>query len=184
MEQPVLAGGRRNREYREETVRAAAEIVTRHGGFIRSVIRFQNGSRFEEEDVFQEFFLMLIRKPVPTDVRRLRSYLYKAIVHHVVDLIRQQVCYRRNLKKYAGEVRISINNRSAGNAFEDRGQRDAALAYMVRHLREREAQAFMLKYRDNCSIGEIAARMGVERRTVSRYLSEGLKRLQRTLAIE
>ena len=63
-------------------------------------------------------------------------------------------------------------------------QRGAALAYMVRHLREREAQAFMLKYRDNCSIGEIAARMGVERRTVSRYLSEGLKRLQRTLAIE
>lgn len=179
-----MAGGRRNRKCREETVRAAADIVTRHGGFIRGVIRFQNCSRFDEEDVFQEFFLMLLRKPVPPDVRRLRSYLYKAIVHHIVDLIRHQVCYRRNLKKYAEEIRISINNRSAGNAVKQGRQRDAALAYMVRHLREREAQAFMLKYRDNCSIGEIAARMGVERRTVSRYLSEGLKRLQRTWAIE
>ena len=179
-----MAGGRRNRKCREETVRAAADIVTRHGGFIRGVIRFQNCSRFEEDDLFQEFFLMLIRKPVPPDVRRLRSYLYKAIVHHIVDLIRHQVCYRRNLKKYAEEIRISINNRSAGNAVKQGRQRDAALAYMVRHLREREAQAFMLKYRDDCSIGEIAARMGVERRTVSRYLSEGLKRLQRTRAIE
>ena len=179
-----MTGNRRNREYCQEPVRTAADIVTRHGGFIRGVIRFQNCSRFDEEDVFQEFFLMLVRKPVPPDVRCLRSYLYKAIIHHVVDLIRHQVCYRRYLKEYAEEVRISINNRPAGNAFDDRRQRDAALAYMVRHLREREAQAFMLKYRDNCSIGEIAARMGVERRTVSRYLSEGLKRLQRTLAIE
>ena len=179
-----MAGGRKNRKCREEMVRAAADIVTRHDGFIRGVIRFQNCSRFDEEDVFQEFFLMLIRKPVPPDVRCLRSYLYRAIVHHVVDRIRHQVNYRRNLKKYAEQIRIPINNRSVRNALPEDGQRDAALAYMVRHLREREAQAFMLKYRDNCSIGEIAARMGVERRTVSRYLSEGLKRLQRTLAIE
>ncbi len=179
-----MAGGRRNRKCSEETIRAVADIVTRHSGFIRGVIRFQNCRCIEEDDLFQEFFLMLIRKPVPPDVRCLRSYLYKAIVHHVVDLIRHQVSYRRNLKKYAEEVRISINNRPVANASKNGGHRDAALAYMVRHLREREAQAFMLKYRDNCSIGEIAVRMGVEKRTVSRYLSEGLKRLQRTLAVE
>lgn len=179
-----MAENCKNRERREEVVRAAADIVTRHDRFIRGVIRFQNCSKFEEDDLFQEFFLTLIRKPVPANVRRVRSYLYRAIVHHVVDRIRHQVCYRRNLKKYAEEVRISINNRPVANALRDSGQKDAALAYMARHLREREAQAFMLKYRDNCSVGEIAARMGVEKRTVSRYLSEGLKRLQRTLAIE
>ncbi len=165
-------------------VRTAADIVTRHGGFIRGVIRFQNCNRFDEEDLFQEFFLVLIRKPVPPEVRRLRSYLYKAVVHHIVDLIRHQACYQQTLREYAKEVRISTHNRLAGNTLENKEQRDAALAYMVRHLREREAQAFVLKYRDNCSIGEIATRMGVEKRTVSRYLSEGFKRLQRTLAIE
>ncbi len=165
-------------------VQTAADIVTRHGRFIRGVIRFQNCNRFDEEDLFQEFFLLLIRKPVPPEVRRLRSYLYKAVVHHIVDLIRHQACYQRTLQEYAKVVRISSSNPPAGNTLENKEQRDAGLAYMVRHLQGREARAFILKYRDNCSIGEIAARLGVEKRTVSRYLSEGLRRLQRKLAIE
>jgi RNA polymerase sigma factor (sigma-70 family) len=58
------------------------------------------------------------------------------------------------------------------------------VAYLSRLLQDREAQAFVLRYRDNCSIPEIAARMGVDRRTVSRYLAESLRKLRRDLAPE
>ena len=58
------------------------------------------------------------------------------------------------------------------------------VAYCVRHLRERQAQAFVLRYRDNYDIAEIAQEMRVAQRTVSRYLSEGLRRLQRVWAVE
>ncbi len=183
-EQPVAAGVDRQGDGEGRTTRPVTDIFDEYADFIRAVIHFQACGRFDEEDFFQEFFLLLVHKPVPMGVRNVKGYLYRAITHHVVDLIRRQQCYRRNLKKYSRETRISINNRPAENALIDDDQRAAVLAYVIRHLHEREAEAFTLKYRDNCTIPEIAARMGVDKRTVSRYLSDGLKRLQRTLAIE
>jgi RNA polymerase sigma factor (sigma-70 family) len=166
-----------------ETVQAAAEIFSEYDGFIRAVIRFRAHNKSEEEDLFQEFFVTLIRNPVPADVRSIKSYLYRAIVNHIVDSVRRRETSRRAVKKYVKETGFPINNRSAENVFiEDVEERNAAIAYFVRHLHEREAQAFVLRYRDNCSLGEIAAKMGVNVRTVSRYLSEGLRRLRKTLA--
>ncbi len=160
----------------------AVAIFSEYGDFILAVIRFQTHDRIWQEDLFQEFFLDLIHRPVPAGVRNLKSYLYRAVVNHVLDSVRARESYRRAVKKYVKETRIPINSQSAGNAFiEETEQRNATIAYLVRHLQEREAQAFVLRYRDNFSIGEIAARMGVNGRTVSRYLSQSLKRLRETL---
>jgi RNA polymerase sigma factor (sigma-70 family) len=164
-------------------VQAAARIFNEYGGFIRAILRFQARDQFEEEDLFQEFFLSLICKPVPADVRNFKSYLYQAVTNHVRDSARRRACHRRAWKKYAQETGISIYNRLAENVFrEDTEEKNALIAYFVRHLQQRQAEAFVLRYRDNYSIGEIAARMGVNARTVSRYLSEGLRTLRRILA--
>lgn len=182
-EQPAVAGYRRRGRPDDDAVQRAVAIFNEYGDFIRAVIRFQAHERSWQEDLFQEFFLTLIRKPVPAEVRNIKSYLYRAIVHHVLDSVRARENYRRAMKKYAKKTRIPINNRSAESALiEDTEERNATIAYLARHLQEREAQAFLLRYRDNFSIGEIATRMGVNARTVSRYLSESLKRLRETLA--
>jgi len=178
-----VAGVRRKGRHGKDAVEAATAVFNEYGGFIQAVIRFQTAGKFDPEDLFQEFFLVLVHKPVPPDVRNIKSFLYRAVVNHVLDLVRRRARHGRDMKKYSEETRISINNRAARNAFikEEKG---AAVAYMVRHLQVREAQAFVLKYRDDCSIAEIAATMGVNKRTVSRYLSEGLKKLRKTMAIE
>lgn len=166
-------------------MRAAVEVFREHGDFLRAVVRFQVRNKSDEEDLFQEFFLALIRKPVPADVRNIRSYLYHAVVHHVVDAMRTRENYRRSLKNYAKEIRISINNRPPRNALvDDEEEKEAVVAYFARHLQDREAQAFVLRYRDNCSNAEIAARMGIREQTVRRYLSVGMKKLRNTLAAE
>jgi RNA polymerase sigma factor (sigma-70 family) len=179
-----VARVRRAERLGAEAVRSATEIFNEYSGFIQAVIRFRAHNRSEEENLFQEFFLTLVRKPVPPDVRNIKSYLYRAIVSQVVDSMRRQESYERAVKKYVREARFPINNRPAENVFiEDAEERrNAVIAYFVRHLQEREAQAFVLRYRDNFSIGEIAVKMGVNVRTVSRYLSEGLRRLRKTLA--
>ncbi len=178
----VVAGYRRRGRLDGDAVRRAVAIFNEYGDFILAVIRFQSHDRSWQEDLFQEFFLALIRKPVPADVRNITSFLYRAVVNHILDSVRTRDNYRRAVKKYAQKTRIPINIRSAGNVLiEDTEERNATIAYLARHLQEREAQAFVLRYRDNFSIGEIAARMGVNARTVSRYLSESLKRLRETL---
>jgi RNA polymerase sigma factor (sigma-70 family) len=182
-EQPVVAGYRRKARPDSDAVRRAVAIFNEYADFIRDVIRFQAHDRSWREDLFQEFFLELIRRPVPADVRNVKSYLYRAVVHLVLDSARAQDNYRRAMKKYARKTRIPINTRAAGNALieEDTEGRYATVASLARHLQGRAAQAFVLRYRDDFSVGEIATRMGVNARTVSRYLSESLKRLRETL---
>ena len=116
-------------------------------------------------------------------MQHIKSYLYRAIINHILDSVRARQTYRHAVKKYAKETRIPINNRGARNVLiiEDTEERNATIAYLARHLQEREAQAFVLRYRDNFSISEIATRMGVNARTVSRYLSESLRRLREML---
>ncbi|MCL5282971.1 MAG: sigma-70 family RNA polymerase sigma factor [Planctomycetes bacterium] len=178
-----MARYRRRGSPGDDAVRRAIAIFNEYGDFIRAVIRFQAHDRSWQEDLSQEFFLELIRRPVPADVRNPKSYLYRAIVHHILDSARARDNYRRAVKKYARNKRIPINNRSAGNALlQDTEERNATIASLTRYLQEREAQAFVLRYRDNFSIGEIARRMGVNARTVSRYLSESLRRLRETLS--
>jgi RNA polymerase sigma factor (sigma-70 family) len=181
-EQPVVTGYRRRGRPSADAVRRAVAVFDEYGDFIRTVIRFQTHDQSWREDLFQEFFLTLLRKPVPADVRNVKSYLYRAIVHHILDSVRTRRTYRHAVKKYVKETRIPINNREAGTALiEDTEERNATIASLARHLQEREAEAFVLRYRDNFSIGEIAAKMGVNTRTVSRYLSESLRRLRETL---
>ncbi len=178
-----MTGVRREGQCENEAVQAATRIFSEHSSFIHAVIRFRAAGRFDPEDLFQEFFLTLVHKPMPPDIRNIRSFLYRAIFNYVLDRVRKQATYGRNLEKYAEEARISLNNRPSENAFIEEEDK-VAVSCLVRHLQEREAQAFVLKYRDNYSIAEIAATMGVNKRTVSRYLSEGLKKLRKTLAIE
>lgn len=180
---PVVAGSQRNEELGGDAVRAATEVFNAHGGFIRAIIRFQAHNKPEEDDLFQEFFLALIHKPLPANVRNIKSYLYRAVVNHVLDSARMRDNYRHIVRKYVEETGIPINSCPAGNVFiiEDAEEQEAAIAYFARYLQEREAQAFVMRYRDDFSISEIAVKMGVNVRTVSRYLSEGLRRLRKTL---
>jgi RNA polymerase sigma factor (sigma-70 family) len=165
-------------------VGAAAELFAKYGGFIRAVIRFQAKNQFREDDLYQEFFLSLIRKPVPANVQNIKSYLYRAITNDIVDSARRQERRQYHLEKHAQEIRISIYKRTPADALVLGDERDSAFRYLTRQLRQREAEAVTLRYRDNCSIAEIASKMGVDKRTVSRYLSAGLRRLRRDLAIE
>ena len=163
---------------------AAYAIVAEYGGYIRAIIRFQAKNEFLEEDLFQEFFLLLVAKPMPATVYNIKSYLYRAVTHFVVECSRREARYDRCLRKYADEFRFPVHNRGSGSALLRGEEAETVLRRLAGHLRRREAEAFRLRYRHNFSVAEIAREMGVDRRTVSHYLSAGLKRLRRVRAIE
>ena len=48
----------------------------------------------------------------------------------------------------------------------------------------REAQVVTLRFRDNYEISDIASELGVNRRTVSRYLCAGMGKIRSMLGIE
>jgi RNA polymerase sigma factor (sigma-70 family) len=171
-------------ECREGPSAAAARIFAEYGDFIRTVLYFRVRNLARVEDLFQELFLKFVEQPIPADVVNIKGYLYQTIVNDTVDLMRRQEKYRRHMRKYAEEVRISIHKRPSQDAIEETEERSSRFAYLVRQLRRREAQVVTLRYRDNCTIAEIAQKMGVHKRTVSRYLTSGMRELRRMLAIE
>ena len=174
----------RNGESGREAVLKASAVYAEHGDFIKAMIGFLAKNQFRTDDYYQEFFLSLVRHPVPADVKNVRSYLYQAIRHDILDWTRKQAAEKQRLEKHAQEIRISIYNHTPTDAIVLDDERISAFRYLTRHLCRREAEAVMLRYRDNCSIAEIASEMGVDKRTVSRYLTAALDRLRRGLVIE
>jgi RNA polymerase sigma factor (sigma-70 family) len=166
-------------------VAAAVKVFAKHGGFVRSVIRLRIHDPSRREDLYQELFLRLILQPVPADVQNVRGYLYRAIINDIVDLARERENDRRHLKKYAEKTRIFIHKSPSPSAIiEETEEQVSIFGYLTKQLKRREAQVVILRYRDNCSIAEIAAEVGIDRRSVSRYLTSGLRQLRRKLAIE
>lgn len=167
-----------------KAVNAAATVFREHGAFIRTIIRFQAGSEFQEDELAQQLFLSLVNAPIPEDVENVRSYLYQAIANDVIDLGRRKARQRKHFRKFAEEFRISIHKQAPADALMGEEESNAAFACLTRQLSSREAEAVKLRYQDDRSIPEIARIMGVDRRTVSRYLTAALKQLRRILAIE
>ncbi len=173
-----------NTECQGEAVAAAVRVFSEHGGFIRTVIRMRVRDASRCEDLFQELFLRLVEHPVPADVQNVRGYLYRTILRDVIDLAREREQEERHLKKYAAQSRILVYKSPLRNAISAEAEENSAFACMIGQLRRREAQVMTLRYRDNYSIAEIAAEIGIDRRSVSRYLTSGLRTLRRKLAVE
>jgi RNA polymerase sigma factor (sigma-70 family) len=163
---------------------AAAAVYEQYGDFIRAVIRFEAKNEFQEEELFQDFFLALVARPVPANISNIKGYIYRALVNLVAERARQRARERRYLKKHIERIRISIHKRSAPTAFMDEEEEESLFQHLAGKMRRREAEAVMLRYRDNHSIAEIAEKMGVDPRTVSHYISAGLRELRRVIAIE
>ena len=136
-----------------------------------------------EEDLFQDFYLALAAKPMPDNIRDIKGYLYKAITHDIVDAIRRMERYESHIHKYGEKLNYSINKNGLENTLIEREELDKLFTLIKKRLPECESKAIALRYRDSHSIKEVAEKMGVEKRTVSSYISVGLKKIRQLLMI-
>ncbi|MHC4790492.1 MAG: RNA polymerase sigma factor [Planctomycetota bacterium] len=164
-------------------VERAAEIFAEYGDFILAVIRYQVNNDDLSEDLFQDFFLSLASKPLPAGIKNVKSYLYRAITNDIVDAARRVENYQTLLHKYACNLDFSINKSKPENALIDIEQINKLVGIIKGWLPHSEAQAMTLRYKYNHSIEEVAEKMNVSKRSVSRYLSAGLSKVRQILKI-
>jgi RNA polymerase sigma factor (sigma-70 family) len=163
-------------------VDCAAEIYSKHGEFILSVIRYHAGNNNEAGDLFQDFFLYLVSKPIPPNVRNVRGYLYRAITSEIIDASRRVKSYQARMEKYARNLNYSINKNSPENVLIEFEEINKMFKLIEGQLPHSEAQAVTLRYKSDRSIREVAREMCVNDRTVSRYISAGLSKFRQFLA--
>jgi RNA polymerase sigma factor (sigma-70 family) len=165
----------------QKNVGTATAVFAEYEDFIHMVIYSQVKNKSYAEDVFQDFFISLVSKPVPRNVKNIKSYLYRAICNDIVDNQRQVERYNVQIKKYQERLNFSINNTKPENALIKDEQLNKMIDMIKGRLTSSQSQAIALRYGTNRTVQEIAEKMGVKCTSVSRYICTGLRRMRQYL---
>lgn len=165
-------------------VQRAAAIFFEHGDFIRAVIRHKIKDESRAEDLFHDFFLSLASRPVPAEVQDIKGYIYKAIINDITDHIRRLGRYQAMTHRCADYNKMTVNNQLPENALMEKEQADRMVELIRKRVTKNEFKAIASRYRDDLSIKEAADRMNIDDRSVVRYISTGLRKVKKYLAIE
>lgn len=168
-----------NRNSTSHHVLQAEDIFGQHGDFIRTVIARQVKNPELVDDIYQDFFLLLITRPIPENTTNIKGYLYKAVVNHVIDAKRRVIRYREHVNQYASHIKISRNysvspKNSSYNA-------EKAFRFVQNFTSPAETRAMHMRYVHEKNLDEIAEKMGVKKKTVIRYISTGLSKIRRIM---
>jgi RNA polymerase sigma factor (sigma-70 family) len=161
--------------------RLASAVISQHDGYIRAIVRYFAHNAFEEEELYQNLFLALMCDPNLPIVENVRSYLYRVIARDAVDAVRRATAERKRQKKFAEKAGFSVYSPPPDFALIRAEELDGVLKCADDQLKPREAAVVAMMYQDDCTVPEIARRMGVKERTVHRYLSAALGTLRRLL---
>lgn len=167
----------------QDNVGTATEIFTIYRDFIYMVIYSQVKNRSHADDIFQDFFISLVFKPIPQNVKNIKSYLYRAICNDIVDTQRQVERYNAQIHKYQERCNFSINNTEPENALIKDEQRNKMFDLIRGRLTSSQSQAIALRYVTNHTIKEVAEEMGVKSTSVSRYICTGLRRMRQSFKL-
>jgi RNA polymerase sigma-70 factor, ECF subfamily len=160
---------------------ALAEVYRRHGGAVHALARRVLASDNLAEDVTQEVFMDLWKRPEQFDAARgsLRTFLLTKTHGKAVDLLRAEAA------RSARETRNARETAAAGYDL-DRYAWDLAVADQVRVAMEAlpggERRAIEMAYFDGKTYREVATLLGEPEGTVKSRIRSGLRRLREVLA--
>jgi len=161
-----------------DNVRLAESIYTKYGPFIRAVINCRVKDQHLRNDIYHDFFLSLVRNPIPDNVKDIRNYIYKSICNDIRDTKRKSDCYYRHLQ---GHYQIAANSQQV-SANESNIVEMEEVCRMLEaiegHLYTSEAKVLKLRYQNDLTNSEIAKRMNLGHATVETYMSTALKKLR------
>jgi RNA polymerase sigma factor (sigma-70 family) len=157
-------------------VQLARQLFIEQGEFIRSIVRYATSNNEYTDDLLHDLFIFFVAKPIPKDIRNIRGYLYKVILDKVKDWQRARTRYQTKIRYYG-----QMNLKPIAVLHQEGQQREEAreiLGLIEEHLTKTEVKAILLRYQNQCAIEDVAKKMNVKPRSVSRYISVGFKKIR------
>jgi RNA polymerase sigma factor (sigma-70 family) len=165
-------------------VQRATAVFSEHGEFIRGIIRLKIKDEGTAEDIFHDFFLSLVARPIPADVRDIKSYIYRSIINDVKDHVRRLGRYQTLTYKCTNFSKMIVNKRLPEDALIEKEQIDKMIELIKKRVTRNEYKAIKSRFHDDLSAEEAAGGMNIDGRSVVRYISTGLRKVKRFLAVE
>lgn len=184
LNQPFDSGieaGKKN----QDSVKYATDIFDKYGTVIQAVIKNTVKDRNLHDDIYHDFFLSLVRRPIPQNTANQKGYICKALKNDIFDLTRKTIKYRSNTFKYADHSQKRLQTPHEISAKYEQVYNIVKIIKNI--LPKYEADAIFDKFDINQSNSRNAVNVNKtpkNRRTLSRYVCVGLKKIRTDLAGE
>ena len=166
-----------NTDNYESNVDAAAEVFAKHGDFIHTAIRYLVNNETQADDLFQDFFLSLVSKPLPPNLRNIKGYLYRSIKNDFFAAIRRTKNRQDRVQEHVERRKYRIIQEDPENIVIRAEEAEKMLQKIDLRLCKHEAEVIVQRYVYSRGIADMAEKMHVDKRTVSQYLSLAMKKL-------
>ena len=170
-----------NRTEVHKRVGLAAEVFGKYGDDILAVIRFNVDDQSKANDIFQDFFVSLVRKPIPPYIKDVKGYIYKAVTNDVIDFSRRIRKRQNNAQKYAYIYKHRLTQEDPQDMMVHAEETERMLRLIQNHLPKREARVFVKRCSDGLSTAATAKVLRLSKRTVSHYLSVATKKIRQII---
>lgn len=161
---------------------ALREVIDEYGGVVHGMARRVLAEPTLAEEVAQDTFLALWRRPGAFDPARgsLQSFLLGIVRNKAVDLVRKEESLRRTRDTLARELPVKEEGFDPSTEIEERQRVAAAIGT----LSEVQREAIVLAYFGGRTYREVASELEIPEGTAKTRLRDGLIRLRGALAPE
>jgi RNA polymerase sigma-70 factor (ECF subfamily) len=158
---------------------ALREVIRDYGGVVHGMARRVLAEPSLAEEVAQDTFLALWRRPGAYDPARgsLQSFLLGIVRNKAIDLVRKEESLRRTREALTAEMQVRPDSYDSGPDVDERHRVRAALANLSGVQRE----AIVLAYFGGRTYREVAVELGIPEGTAKTRLRDGLIKLKQTL---
>ena len=163
---------------REE--RALAEVIDLYGGIVNGMARRIVADPTLAEEVAQDVFIVLWRRPGAFDPDRgsLKTFLATLARNKSVDLVRREQSVRRTTDSLIAEFPSTVSLYEFTGNLENRAEIGDALG----RIPEQQREAIALAYFGGRTYREVAAELDIPEGTAKTRLRDGLTRLRTALS--
>ncbi len=157
-------------------------VIDRYGGIVHGIARRVITEPSRAEEVAQDTFLALWRRPGAFDPQRgsLQSFLVGVARNKAIDLVRKEESLKRLKNSLITEAQTAPTSYASGQGLEEREQVVVAL----QQLTEVQREALVLAYFGGRTYREVAQELDIPEGTAKTRLRDGLARLRDIMKVE
>jgi RNA polymerase sigma-70 factor, ECF subfamily len=159
---------------------ALREVIQLYGGLVNGMARRVLGNPTLAEEVAQDAFVSLWRRPGAFDPQRgsLKSFLSSIARNKAIDLVRKE----ESLKRTKDSVLQEMSGQEESVSFEGRVEERSEVMAALHQLSAPQREAIVLAYFGGRTYREVAAELNTPEGTVKTRMRDGLTKLRRVLS--
>jgi len=173
----------RSRVPAEDSNAFVAELASKHGRRLRRFLAARLRNAADIADLAQEVYLRLLRVQRHDQIRNPEAYLL-TIAGHVLQQHALASSGPETMDITDALVDARIAEEADPAAALHLEQRLASLDRALARLSPKARAVFVLQRRDGCTVDEIAARLGISRSMVKKYLAKVILQCGRQIRSE